>query len=196
MNIIPFVMTVKDIQLYELLERRMILNIRIAGTEFSLKNKSFEIYVQGCYRKCAGCHNPDTQLFNGGKLVEMHQYLAEQYYKIEPFIDCGLIKNIYVSGGDLLCQEEEIARDFSSLISFWFHPPLLTWLFTGAGEDEPLPEWVWDDYDIVKCGRYREDLRNPEGTFPASSNQKLMFNKYLDKDIVDSINFKGEKIWR
>ena len=174
----------------------MTLNIRIAGTDFSLKYKSFEIYVQGCYRKCAGCHNPDAQPFNGGKLVDISQYVAEQYYKVEPFIDGGLIKNIYISGGDLLCQKEDVAIEFSSLISFWFHPPLITWLFTGAGDDEPIPEWIWDYYDIVKCGRYREDLRQPEGTFPASTNQRLLFNRYIDKEVIDSIDFKGEKTWR
>ena len=170
------------------------VNLHIAGTEYSLKNKSYEIYIQGCFHNCRGCHNPETHDFEGGKEITNAKFLEEQRKKVDKFPT--LIDNIYISGGDLLCQDEEVARDFSSLISFWFHPPLLTWLFTGAGEDEPLPEWVFDYYDIVKCGRYREDLRNPEGTFPASSNQKLMFNKYLDKDIVDSVDFKGEKIWR
>lgn len=172
----------------------MVLNIRIAGTEFSLKNKAFEIYIQGCYRKCAGCHNPDTQPFDGGKLVNMSDFVDEQYDKIKPYIDDGLVKNIYISGGDLLCQDEEKAKEFSCLISNKFHPPLRTWLFTGAGDDEPIPNWVWDYYDIVKCGRYRADLRNQEGTFPASKNQKLLFNSYVDQDIIDGINFKGEKI--
>lgn len=172
----------------------MTVNIRIAGTEFSLKNKSFEIYIQGCYRKCPGCHNPGTQPFTGGRLVNIYDYIAEQYYKIEPYIDNGLVKNIYISGGDLLCQEEEKAIEFSSLISFWFHPPLHTWLFTGADENR-IPSWVWNYYDIVKCGAYREDMRNPEGAFPASSNQKLLFNKYVDQDIINNIDFKGEKIY-
>ena len=170
--------------------------IRIAGTEFSLKNKSFEIYIQGCYRKCPGCHNPGTQPFNGGKLVDIHEFIAEQYHKIEPFIKEGLIKNIYISGGDLLCYDDETASEFSAVVSFFFEYPIHIWLFTGAGDEEIIPTWVWNYYDIVKCGRYRQDLRNPEGTFPASSNQKLIFNRWIDKDLSDSIKFKGEKLWR
>ena len=170
----------------------MTLNIRIAGTEFSLKNKSFEIYVQGCYRRCPGCHNPDTQPFIGGKSVFIPEYITNQYYKVKPYIESGLVKNIYISGGDLLCQEEDKAIEFSSLISFWFPPPVNTWLFTGA-EEEEIPKWVWDYYDIVKCGKYKEELRNPNGTFPASSNQKLLFNKYAEQGLIDSIDFKGEK---
>ena len=153
----------------------MALNIRIAGTEFSLKYKSFEFYVQGCYRRCPGCHNPDAQLFNGGKEVDLEKFLIEQYNKIQPFVKQGLIENIYVSGGDLLCLDEEVAKTFSLGVSTLFHPPLCIWLFTGADEEE-IPKWAWDYYDIIKCGTYREDLRNPEGTFPASSNQKLLLN--------------------
>ena len=171
------------------------MSIRIAGTEFSLKNKSFEIYIQGCYRKCPGCHNPDTQPFDGGKLVDVPQFIAEQYFKVEPFIDDGLIKNIYISGGDLLCQDEDDAIELSSHITFWFPPPTYIWLFTGAEEND-IPEWVWDYYDIVKCGTYRQDLLNPEGTFPASRNQKLLFNRNISKSIMNNVDFKGEKKWR
>ena len=50
------------------------MDIKIAGTEFSLQRKAFEIYVQGCYRNCVGCHNPETQPFSGGTLVDIDKY--------------------------------------------------------------------------------------------------------------------------
>ncbi len=173
------------------------MKIRIAGTEYSLNNQSYEIYVQGCYRNCNGCHNPDTHNFCGGKEYDIQDFIEETYHKIKPFIEIGMIKNLYVSGGDLLCQEQEVAERFSDSLDFWFGSLVRLWLFTGAGEDESIPDWVWEHYDVVKMGMYREDLRNPDGTFPASSNQKLIGNSSkMTKEEFDDIQFEGEKIWK
>lgn len=170
------------------------MNIRIAGTEFSLKNKSFEIYIQGCWRGCPGCHNPGTHSFIAGELVNITQYVDKIANRIYPFKE--LIKNIYISGGDLLCYGQDVAEDFSNHIKYSFHPSYKIWLFTGAGTEDAIPDWIWYYYDVVKSGMYKENLRNPEGTFPASSNQILIFNDWCSKDFFDSVDFKGEKIWK
>ena len=173
------------------------MRIKIAGTEFSLKNKSFEIYVQGCYRGCPGCHNPETQPFVGVPSVDIHEFIKEQADRVSHFPD--LVKNIYISGGDLLCQRESIAKEFSIEVNNYWSDKF-KWLFTGCEPDE-LPDWVWDYYDIIKAGKYMQGLRQ-EGVFPASSNQVLIFNsnpliftgdKMLDK--FNSIEFKGSKRW-
>ena len=172
------------------------MRIRIAGTEFSIKNKSFEIYVQGCNRFCLGCHNPETQPFDWGDSVEIHDFMKEQYARTSYFPD--LVKNIYVSGGDLLCQRESIAKEFSrEVCNFWSDK--FKWLFTGCHPDS-IPDWVWEYYDIVKAGAYMAGLRQ-EG-FPASSNQVLIFNSnptaFVAGEMLDKFNdidFKGEKRW-
>lgn len=173
------------------------MRIRIAGTEFSIKNKSFEIYVQGCYRGCSGCHNPETQPFDGGMSVDIHEFIKQQYERTSLFPD--LVQNIYISGGDLLCQSGSIAEEFSrEMFNYWADK--FKWLFTG---EDPLgiPDWVWKYYDVVKAGSYMAGLRQ-EGVFPASSNQVLIFNSYppaftagemLDK--FNNIDFKGDKRW-
>lgn len=172
------------------------MNIRIAGIEVSIPRKSFEIYVQGCYRKCPGCHNPDTQPFGGGKEVDSYQFLQDQWYKL--IAGYELIDNIYITGGDLLCQPEEVAKEFSmQVFSFLPYDDYYIWLFTGCREED-LPSWVWDYYDIVKCGEYREDMLNPPNTFPASKNQKLLFNGKRKGSLqykFDTIEFSGEKRW-
>ena len=172
------------------------MRIRIAGTEFSIKNKSFEIYVQGCYRACSGCHNPETQPFDGGTAVDIQEFLREQQRRTSLFPD--MVKNIYVTGGDLLCQNGSIAEYFSRIAcDLW--QDKYKWLFTGC-EYEKLPEWVWNYYDIVKCGQYVETLKQ-EG-FPASSNQILVFNStpsaFLEEGMMKKFNdteFNGEKRW-
>ena len=169
------------------------MKIRIAGTEFSLKRKAFEIYIQGCSRNCKGCHNPSTHDFNGGREVEISSFFKDLDKKLKPFINDCLVKRIYVSGGDLLCWDEATVKEFGNYLMLYF-VDLETWLFTGA-EPEELPYWIWWYFWVVKCGPYREDLRNPEGTFPASSNQKLVVHYKLPRDYFNDIEFQGVKTW-
>lgn len=172
------------------------MRIRIAGTEFSLKGKAFEIYIQGCYRCCPGCHNPETQPFEGGKSVDIEEFLKEQKERTDLFPD--LVQNIYVSGGDLLCQNKNTAEEFSKVLKETW-PDKYRWLFTGC-EPDKLPDWVWNYYDIIKSGPYIQTLKQ-EGVFPASSNQELIFNpdtenedRMLDK--FDVTDFYGIKRWK
>lgn len=169
------------------------MKIRIAGTEYSLNNRSYEIYVQGCTRNCKGCHNPEAQSFDGGKEWEIKEFFDVLDKKLTPFIEGGLVEKIYVTGGDLLCWDEATAKEFGDHLAKHFLY-LQRWLFTGA-EQEELPIWVWWHFNIVKCGRYREDMRNPQGTFPASKNQKLVFFYKLSQEVFDSVDFKGVKTW-
>ena len=172
------------------------MGIRIAGTEFSLKNKSFEIYVQGCYRKCPGCHNPDTQSFDGGEEVDTVDLCKDIVKRIQPF--GRLVQNIYITGGDILCQKERISKEFVELVCYFFGSAYNIWLFTGA-EEKDLPYWVWDCCDVIKCGPFDKNNLNPKGTFPASKNQKLLFNKFYREKLEDLFNeteFMGVKEWK
>lgn len=55
--------------------------IRIAGTvDDSIvdgEGLRYTIFVQGCPRRCPGCHNPETQCFEGGRLADTAELLAE-----------------------------------------------------------------------------------------------------------------------
>ena len=146
------------------------MDIRIAGIEVSLERRSVEIFVQGCSRKCKGCHNPETWDFKGGEKHDVITFLSELRSKIDKFGD--LITDIYISGGDLLCLPDHEANLFSDFVRTYFHDKKL-WLYTGCNdtEEDPLPVWIWEIYDVIKCGSYREDLKQ-EG-FPASSNQRI-----------------------
>ena len=51
-----------------------ILKIRIAGlvpeSYVDGEGIRFAIFMQGCLRNCAGCHNPETHDLNGGKILD------------------------------------------------------------------------------------------------------------------------------
>ena len=180
--------------------------VYIAGTEYSPTYKSFEIYVQGCSRHCADCHNPETWEFMKPETqVDAQEFLAQQKVKTDKFDN--MIKRVYITGGDILCSPVWAERFSCMARTMW--PTKELWLFTGA-EQEDIPGWVWKYYDVVKCGPYDKTKRQ-ENLFPASSNQKLIFNgtpvRYIEGPFdelppiihpvtVEPVDFRGEVIWK
>lgn len=145
--------------------------MRIAGVIFDAVNAydgiAVEIYVSGCTRNCPGCHSPELQSFMvGGEWNDIKEQVIEDIDNESYFIDI-----ISIIGGDLLCQPEEEAREFVADLKKHF-PDKKYWLFTGA-EREEVPQWVFNEFDVIKVGRYDETQRQ-EG-FPSSKNQKLLY---------------------
>ena len=132
---------------------------------FNPYNKpTYEIHISGCTRKCKGCHNKELQNFNFGSPLNLDSYIPNLIKK-EKFFDA-----ISIVGGDLLCQKEEDALEFISLLRKHF-PDKDLWLFTGATEEE-LPLWAKELFDYIKVGCYKEELK--QIGFPSSSNQKVL----------------------
>ena len=94
--------------------------IRIAGTvDDSIvdgEGLRYTIFVQGCPRRCPGCHNPETQCFEGGRLADTAELLAE--IAANPLLTGGTF-----SGGEPFMQPAplvEIARACHSRgLSIW-----------------------------------------------------------------------------
>ena len=61
----------------------------------------FVVFVKGCPMRCAYCHNPDTQSFDGGTMMDP-EYIIEQYLRNEPFYGHG--GGLTVTGGEPLTQ--------------------------------------------------------------------------------------------
>ena len=59
------------------------------------------VFVQGCDKRCPGCHNPEAQSFEGGTL-----YTPEQIF--EKIRKSPLTKGVTFSGGEPLCQAEAL----------------------------------------------------------------------------------------
>ena len=146
--------------------------MKIAGTQFTLKTKSFEIYVSGCAGNphCKGCHNPETWDFNVGE--EFDDIIKKQIQeKIKSFN--SLIDNIMIFGGEPLDQKKE---DIIDLLSFLSTFNKKIWLFTRY-EKEEIDEDILNLLDYVKCGRYIQELTTDKniqfGIKLATSNQKI-----------------------
>ena len=148
----------------------------LAGTEYSLDSKSFDIFLSGCTRNCRGCFNKEEQDFTYGEKLTHH--------KTE--ILCNKIKHhsividkIRLMGGDPLCQDEtELLIFISELL------PLdkILVLYTGA-EVEEIPDWCYAVFDEIKYGKFI--LANQcENKLYGSTNQHYITKAGGWKEIV------------
>ena len=125
----------------------------------------FAIFMQGCRRNCAGCHNPETHALDGGRLIDTEEILAA--VKKNPLLD-----GITLTGGEPLLQVDaanEIARVVKSL-------GLNVWCYTGYTFEE-LPtsaQPLLENVDVLIDGEFIERLRDLELQFRGSSNQRII----------------------
>lgn len=152
--------------------------MNILGTQYTLQNKAFEIYVSGCNGNphCEGCHNPESWVFNNGEIMD--DYILEKIAKKIKEFD-GLIDNIMIFGGEPLDQD---LKEIEYLLQWCYHQHKTLWIFTRYSLDE-VPQFVkyWCDY--IKCGPYIKSLCTDDnvqyGIKLSTSNQKI-YKKGLD----------------
>jgi len=150
--------------------RRLIaLLIRIAG----LVPESFvdgdgirlAVFMQGCLRRCEGCHNPDTHALDGGRLVDTAEIVAAM--KRNP-----LLNGITLTGGEPLLQidaAEELARAAKNF-------GLNVWLYTGYKFEDlpPNADALLANVDVMVDGAFVVALRDLNLQFRGSSNQRII----------------------
>lgn len=125
----------------------------------------FAIFMQGCLRNCAGCHNPETHDLNGGKVVDTEEIVTA--IKKNP-----LLTGITLTGGEPLLQIApalELAKSAKKI-------GLNVWLYTGYKFEE-IPsdaDELLKFVDVVVDGEYIEELRDLELEFRGSKNQRII----------------------
>lgn len=124
--------------------------MRILTTQYTLENKSLEIYVSGCLAipKCSGCHNPESWDFNKGTLYDFSGICK----KVTDFDQ--LIDNVMVMGGEPLDNEHSA---LASLLLDLRSLGKKIWLFTRY-EFEDVPPEIKSLCDFVKVGAYKKEL--------------------------------------
>ena len=146
--------------------------MRLLGTQFSMKTRTFEIYLAGCKGNphCRGCHNPESWNFDNGKELN-HDALNELQDKINEY--SHLINRIFIMGGEPLDQP---LFDLQNLCRKVHTAHKEMWLFTRYDLGD-IPDFISCYFKYIKTGRYDSELLVDDniqyGVKLASSNQQI-----------------------
>ncbi len=145
--------------------------MNILSTSYTLKYKSFDIYLAGCKGNphCEGCQNPESWNFNQGTYYK--EMLDNIKTKINDF--GNMIENIMIFGGEPLDQP---INQLTKFLIFLKQFNKNIWLFTRY-EFKDISDIIKVYCDYIKCGRYIKDLKTDDniqyGIKLATSNQKI-----------------------
>lgn len=148
--------------------------MRIAGIE---KNSIVDgpgiriaVFVQGCSRKCEGCHNPATWDYTGGeyrKPAEMIKLMTAN-----PLVD-----GLTLTGGEPFDQPVECLE----LAEAAFDAGLSIWIYTGHKFEELFvpdsmsPRWeLLSMADVLVDGPFAQEKRTFDMKWCGSSNQRVI----------------------
>lgn len=149
----------------------------------TLQTISLTLYTIGCIRKCVNCQNPSLQDFN--QINNTNIYHLNDIKKLINNKSI-LIKSVCFCGGDFLPQYE---YQLNELIDYCIYKNLKTILYTGELYKN-INNTIRTKLNIIIDGPYKEDLKNKEFNFPASTNQKC----YIDNVEIDYKELRINKI--
>ena len=122
------------------------------------------VFLQGCSRKCFGCHNPETWSSEDG-----NNWLL--YDLLHFIIDHNPTRRITISGGEPLEQFSSTYKLIQMLRHYDKNYDIA--LYTSF-EIEDIPSNLLDSLDYVKTGKYIDELRITTKQFIGSSNQSFI----------------------
>ena len=129
------------------------------------------IFVQGCPYHCEGCHNPDSQPFEGGTEWSLDD--VEKKFSNNP-----LLSGITLSGG----EPAEQAAPCAELARRAHQKGLNVWTYTGStleklterAKDDPALAALLAETDVLVDGPFILAQRSLELDFCGSKNQRLI----------------------
>ncbi|MBQ8536727.1 MAG: anaerobic ribonucleoside-triphosphate reductase activating protein [Clostridia bacterium] len=140
----------------------------------------YTVFTQGCPHKCPGCHNPESHDFDGGRLIDTDEIIAQM--KQNPLLD-----GVTLSGGEPFCQPEACL-----VIAQAAHQAgLNVWAYSGYTYEQLLekaPELL-KEVDVLVDGPFILAQRSLELKFKGSRNQRLI-------DVKRSLNEKAVVLWQ
>ena len=141
-------------------------------------------FTQGCPHKCAGCHNPETWDFNGGK--EFEGNTIEEI--IEALTANGIHRNLCIMGGEPMCAENQFLTLLVIKSVKERLPDTKVYLWTGYTLDELLntnvgskTEAILELCDTIIDGRYDNTQRDITLFMRGSANQRIINVKDIPK---------------
>ena len=149
------------------------MEIRIFGTaEDSIVDGPgirFAVFTQGCPHHCPGCHNPESHPFDGGRLADTREIIAQM-------TENPLLDGLTLSGGDPMCQPEPCLE----LAQAAHHAGLNVWCYTGytwealLAENDTARMALLAAVDVLVDGPFILEQRSLELKFCGSRNQRLI----------------------
>lgn len=172
--------------------------MNLLGTQYTLKNKAYEIYLAGCGRPshCEGCHNPESWDFNAGIKIT-NNTIENISAEINNHAD--LVENIWILGGEPLDQPLDSFLYF--MVNLLTDTNCKIWLFTGYDLDTAVSKLLERNsigmcrllcVDYLKYGEYKPELtvdnHIEHGIQLASSNQHIMTLMEIEEYIENKLN--------
>lgn len=126
------------------------------------------VFTQGCPHNCPGCHNPETQPFDKGLVLDINRVIDEVLSRD--------LKKVTFSGGEPFVQPKacyEIAKVLKE------HGYSL-WSYTGFDFEvlmrlkDPYIKKFLSTLDILIDGRFILEKRNLTILFRGSTNQRIL----------------------
>jgi len=129
------------------------------------------IFVQGCPYHCEGCHNPESQPFEGGTVWTLDD--VEKKFSNNP-----LLSGITLSGG----EPAEQAAPCAELAHRAHQKGLTVWTYTGStleklterAQGDPNLTRLLNETDVLVDGPFILAQRSLELDFCGSKNQRLI----------------------
>lgn len=129
----------------------------------------FAVFVQGCTHHCPGCHNPESQPFEGGTLAAIDDLVNDIRAN-------GLVRGVTISGGEPFDQAAACAELASQLKSLGYN----VWTYTGytyeylVERDDAATRILLDNTDVLVDGPFVLAKRSLGLKYRGSSNQRLV----------------------
>lgn len=145
------------------------------------------IYFSGCNHHCKGCHNKKTWDFNYGE-----EFTENHLSKIKNHLQNEYISGITISGGDLLCNDDNVVFDYLEKFKKMLNENQNLWLYTGFEYKQIKRKKYLKFIDVLVDGKFDSNLYDPELRYRGSANQRIIdVQKSLKKHKI--IEYQNEK---
>lgn len=121
------------------------------------------VFLQGCSRKCEGCHNPHTWDYNGGE----QRFVGDIVKELSDSSN-----NVTISGGEPFDQYLSLVELCKQLNK----QGKTIWIYTGntVKPTNKVYKTLADYVDVIVDGKFISSLKDPTLLFRGSSNQRII----------------------
>lgn len=147
---------------------------------------SLSLFTQGCPHRCAGCHNPETWQYSGGK-----EFTQETMNRIIQGLQAnGIERSLAIMGGEPLCPENQFLTDLIIEQVKQELPNTKVYIWSGYTMEElsynpsPALKRILEQADYLIDGRFVLAERDITLPMRGSRNQRI-WNLQTKEDVTN-----------